>query len=59
MSDEEEVLTTAEVAEILKVHPATVNELMRSGRLKAFKLNRRWRVRRSDLNVFMDREANK
>ena len=51
-----DVMTTREVAEILRVHPYTVNSLIRSGKLKAFKISNRYRVRRADLEEFMESE---
>ncbi len=51
------VMTSREVAEILRVHPYTVNSLIRGGKLKAFKISNRYRIRREDLEEFMEREA--
>lgn len=52
-----DVMTSREVAEILRVHPYTVNSLIRDGKLKAFKISNRYRVRRADLEEFMERET--
>ncbi len=52
-----DVMTSREVAEILRVHPYTVNSLIRAGKLKAFKISNRYRVRRADLEEFMESEA--
>ena len=51
--EEYEVLTVREVAVMLKVHIYTVHDLLRTGRLTGFKLNRRWRIRRSAIMQFM------
>jgi len=49
-----EVMTATEVAEILRVHPYTVTSLIRSGKLKAFKVSNRYRIRREELEEFMN-----
>ncbi len=49
-----EVMTTPEVAIILRIHPYTVTSLIRSGRLKAFKVSNRYRIRDVDLQAFME-----
>ena len=51
-----DIMTSREVAEILRVHPYTVNSLIRAGQLKAFKVSNRYRVRREDLEEYMERE---
>lgn len=47
-----EVLTTAQVAEVMRVHPETVRRLIRTGRLKAIKWNRHgaYRILRAELD---------
>ncbi len=51
-----EYLTVQEVAEILKVHPATVKRWLREGRLEGVPLGDRagWRVAREDLEKFLE-----
>ncbi len=49
-----DVMTSREVAEILRVHPYTVNSLIRAGKLSAFKISNRYRIRREDLEEFME-----
>jgi excisionase family DNA binding protein len=51
---EETILTVDQVAQILQVHPFTVLKFIRQGRLKAAKLGRVYRLRRSDVEVFLD-----
>jgi excisionase family DNA binding protein len=46
--------TPEEVAVRLNVHIATVHELLRSGRLKGFKLIRQWRVTPEELKRFQE-----
>ncbi len=51
---EEEVYTVQEVAEILKVHEATIWRWCRSGDLPAFHVGQQWRIWASDLQKVMD-----
>ncbi len=44
------------MAEILNVSVFTVQELLRSGRLKGFKITSRWRVKPEDLDDFMNKQ---
>ena len=45
----EEILTIREVADLLKLHPKTVNRLANTGRLPAYKIGRQWRFRKSEV----------
>ena len=48
------MLKTREVAKILGVKPRTVSKWIRSGELKAVKINgHTWRVRQEDLDDFI------
>ena len=53
---QDNLLTAGEVAAILRVHVYTVYELLRTRRLVGFQIRRRWRVRQSSLDKFMDDE---
>ncbi len=55
MSDEQQWLTVAQVAEKVQVHPETVREWLRNKRLRGTRLSRRagWRIRASDLEQFL------
>lgn len=48
-----DLLTTAEVAEILEVHPRTVGEYVRDGRLSAINLGGGWKVTEHELRRFV------
>ncbi len=48
-----EVLTTADVAHVLRLSIKTVGELMRSGQLPAMRIGGVWRVRREALEEWM------
>jgi excisionase family DNA binding protein len=51
---EETILTVEQVAQILQVHPFTVLKFIKKGKLKAAKLGRVYRIRRSDVDRFLD-----
>ena len=53
--DGERWLTVAQAAERIQVHPETVREWLRVGKLRGNLINRRagWRVRQSDLERFL------
>ncbi len=55
---EQEWLTVAQVAELIQVHPETVREWLRVGRLPGTLISRRagWRVRRRDVERFLSGE---
>jgi excisionase family DNA binding protein len=49
------ILEAHEVAELLKLRHSTVLDLSRRGILPAFKIDKHWRYRRSDLEEWMGR----
>jgi excisionase family DNA binding protein len=49
-------LTTEEVAAALRLHRATVQRLLKSGRLKGYQVGRSWRVPRTALEEFRQRD---
>lgn len=53
----EEILTAEQVAQILQVHPFTVLKFIKQGKLKASKLGRVYRIRKSDVDSFLDGQA--
>lgn len=46
--------TVDEIAEMIKIHPKTVQRYIREGRLKATKVGKSWRVSGHDLSVFTE-----
>jgi len=54
---EETILTVDQVARILQVHPFTVLKFIKQGKLRAARLGRVYRVRRSDVDRFLDAQA--
>jgi excisionase family DNA binding protein len=53
----DDLLTIKEVAQRLKMNERTIKNWLRSGRLKGLKAGRKWRVRASDLESFLERSA--
>jgi excisionase family DNA binding protein len=51
---EETILTVDQVAHIIQVHPFTVLKFIKQGRLKAAKLGRVYRIKRSDVDAFLE-----
>jgi len=51
----EQVYTVADVAKALKVQPITVYAMIKSGRLKAGKVGRVWRIRSADVQAALRR----
>ena len=56
----DEWLTTAEVAELLKVNPETVKRWLRSGEMRGSLLSDRagWRIAREEVARFMEERQN-
>lgn len=50
----DEILTPEECAGLLKMSVLTVRSYLRSGQLKGIKMGRVWRIRRSDLEAFLE-----
>ena len=46
---DEEILTIREVADLLKLHPKTVNKLANSGKVPGYRIGRQWRFRKSEV----------
>jgi len=53
----EKIYTTEQVAHLLQIHPLTVLNYIKSGKLKAVKLGRVYRVRESALQKFLENES--
>ncbi len=51
------ILTSEQVAEILQVHPFTVLKYIKQGKLKGSKLGRMYRIRESDVEQFLNKQA--
>ena len=57
MAMEEVLLTPAQVAEKVQVHERTVLRWLSSGKLKGIKLERFWRIKSDDLEIFLMQHA--
>jgi len=55
-SEIKNVLTVAEVAEILRVHSTTIYRLVKRGDLPGFKLGGNWRINRASLDLWLSAE---
>ena len=53
---QDNLLTADEVAARLRLHVGTVYELLRTRRLIGFHIRRRWRIRQSSLDKFMNND---
>jgi len=50
-----DLLTVKEVAEILRVSQPTVLRMIDDGELRAIRVRNQWRIRRSDLDDYLQR----
>jgi excisionase family DNA binding protein len=50
-------LTVEEVGERLKIHPESVREWLRTGKLKGLKAGRQWRITESALDTFLHKST--
>ncbi len=53
----DQLLTVAEVADLLRVSTMTVYRLIRSGDLPAVRVGRNYRVRRADLDEYLEQQV--
>ncbi len=51
-------MDTAEVARYLKMHAKTVVSMVERGELKAYKVGRHWRYRKSDIDEYLEQRRN-
>jgi excisionase family DNA binding protein len=61
MEIEQRWYTTAEVADLLRVHPRTIQRAILDGELRGIKLSNRagWRISEADLQAWLAGRANK
>lgn len=57
MTQSSELLTVKEVAEILRVSQPTVLRMIDDGELRAIRVRNQWRIRRSDLDDYLQRRG--
>ena len=53
---EDEIMTITEVAEYLKISEVTTYKFVQDGKISGFKIGRHWRVKRSDLVQFIEKQ---
>lgn len=54
MTEDRDVLTIAQVADILQVHYNTAYKRVRAGEIPAFQIGTEWRVLRTDLFKYLE-----
>jgi len=53
--EESEIMTVSEVAEYFKISEVTTYKFVQEGKIPAFKIGRHWRVKRSDLDEYIEK----
>ena len=54
----EKIYTPEMAAELLHVSALTLRKWLRGGQLNGVKVGRQWRIRESDLNIFLEQGTN-
>ncbi len=55
MTQSSDLLTVKEVAQILRISQPTVLRMIDDGELRALRVRHQWRIRRSDLDDYLQR----
>ena len=55
---EDKLLTPPQIAQRLQVNERTVIQWLRNGKLRGFKIGKRWRVSSRDLEALLEQSAN-
>lgn len=53
------VLTIEQVASFLQVSTKTIRRLIKGDKLKASKVGRVWRIKREDIDIYLDINSNR
>ncbi|HBV89289.1 helix-turn-helix domain-containing protein [Desulfosporosinus sp.] len=56
MAEDKEIMTLRQVAEYLQISEVTTYRLVQDGKIPAFKVGRSWRVKKEDLNEFIEKQ---
>jgi len=56
MADEKEIMTIRQVAEYLQISEVTTYRLVQDNKIPAFKVGRSWRVKKEDLDDFIEKQ---
>jgi excisionase family DNA binding protein len=59
MIDENEFLTSIEVADYLRIPLSTVDKLTQDKKLPAFKVGKHWRYKKSSIQAWINQQENK
>ncbi|MGF7186745.1 excisionase family DNA binding protein [Desulfitispora alkaliphila] len=51
---DKEIMTISQVAKYLQISEITTYKLVKEEKIKAFKIGRHWRVKKEDLNKFIE-----
>lgn len=51
--DKDKIFTLEEAAEYLRLFPLTTYKLLRNGKLPGAKVGRQWRIRKADLDAYL------
>ena len=58
MVPNEALMDTSQVARYLNMHPKTITSMVERNELKAYKVGRHWRYRKSDIDEFLEQRRN-
>ncbi len=58
VSMEQEIMTVTQVAKYLQLSEMSTYKLVQEGKIPAFKIGRHWRVKKEDLNDFIEKLKN-
>ncbi len=56
MAEEKEIMTIRQVAEYLQISEVTTYRLVQADKIPAFKIGHSWRVKKDDLNEFIEKQ---
>jgi excisionase family DNA binding protein len=56
MAEDREIMTLRQVAEYLQISEVTTYRLVQDSKIPAFKVGRSWRVKKEDLNDFIEKQ---
>jgi excisionase family DNA binding protein len=59
MADDQEIMTSVEVAKYLRIHPSTIYRLLRRKQIPAFRIGRDHRFLRSEIDQWMKEQTRK
>jgi len=56
VSEDNEIMTISQVAKYLQISEITTYRLVQEGKIPAFKVGRSWRIKREDINEFIEKQ---